>query len=269
MMIDKLVLRAGAIVLMLLGGNAYGGTVTVATVGSLDPNAVANGGALAINDAVSNTAAGGVTLANFTTLVAGKFATDGGGVVNGNSAQGFANGANVGNGPANAIHAKYGTSQTKTLDIWRSDVDAGNSVGDGSGFFAVQTNNNNGANVASVDGYIGFQGVQSPTLAFGSGLLDLGITLLPRGAARSAQLTVGLSNSTTIVSSLESVVAANTNGVFFGFAAPAGLKIVSLAIADTGGFNRYDDLAFVVPEPASMTLFGLGSFGLFVIRRRC
>lgn len=244
---------------------ATAATLTVSTVGSLDPNP----NSILINDAVSNSGVNGVTLAAFKPLVAGAFAGNRGGVVTGDPTEGWTN-AIVGNGPANPVSATYGAAQSQTLKLWRTNADPGNSVGDGSLFFGIQANTNNGTNVASGTGYIGFQGSASPSLSFDTGLANLGITLLPRGGDRTATLTVGLSGGGTIVSSTESVVAANTNAVFFGFAAPAGQGIVSLSIADGGGFNRYDDMAFVIgiPEPCSIGLAGLGLLGVIAQRRR-
>jgi hypothetical protein len=243
---------------------AYGAAISVNSVGTYSPNP----NALALNNAASNSAASGLTLAAFQALVANAYTTNTGGVIDAQSQTAplwQANGTTYGDGAANPISANYGASLSNILQFWRTDVGSG-----------LNANTNNGTNTASGNAYIGIQGTSSPVnLAFGTGLSALGLTEVPRGALRLVTLTAVLDNASTIVGSTESINADNTPGaIFWGFRAPAGRSITGLSIVSTDGagaaqFARFDDFGFVVvPEPASFVLIGLGGLGLLALRRR-
>lgn len=269
MMMNKLMWRLGALLLLVgIGGtNALAAPISVTTVGTYAPNP----NALVMNDAVSNSAAGGITLANFTASVAAAFATNRGGVLDFESVTGWTPTATqFGNGAANPITATFGAGLTKSIQYWRTDVDGlGNPVG-------TDANNNNGTNVVSGTNYMGISGINSPVnLTFPSGLKQLGLTFVPRGAARTVTMTATLNDATTIVSSSETIAATNTPGAyFFGFDAPGGKRIVGLGITMVDGtgapaFARFDDLGFVIPEPATLALVSVASLGLIgALRRR-
>lgn len=266
---NKLMWRLRAILLLVGIGSTHALAVpiSVTSVGTYAPNP----NALVLNDAVSNSAAGGITLANFTASVAAAFAADQGGVLNFENANGWTpNATQFGNGGANPITAAFGATLSKSIRYWRTDVDGGgNPVG-------TDTNNNNGTNVVSGTNYMGISGINSPVnLSFQTGLKQLGLTFVPRGAARTVVMTATLNDATTIVSSGETIAANNTPGAyFFGFDAPAGKRIVGLGInmTDSGSgaaaFARFDDLGFVIPEPASLSLLGFASLGWLAVRRR-
>jgi len=240
--------------------SAFGSAVTVNTVGAYDP--LDTNPSLTISDAASNALTNGISLANFKPLVSSAFANDTGGVWNGEPGSGASGditmGGNYGDGAANAITANYGTSESHTLNFYRSD---------GSGGFSP--NNNTSNLVISGQAYIGFSTAAEPTITFSQGLSALGFTMIGRGASRTVTLTATLDDATTIVSSAETIDSSNAPGpIFFGFTAPAGRTIVSLKEHEaSNGFVRFDDLGFVVaPEPGSIGVLALSAIGL--VRRR-
>ena len=219
----------------------------VSTVGLYAPNP----NAIAIADAASNTAANGLTLASFQALVAVAHTANLGGVIDFEVATGWpAVSTNV-----TSVAATYGLSGADSLTISRTDSANG-----------FNSNTNNGTNVVSGTGYLGFQ-LQNATFTFGTGLSAFGITMLPRGVVRRSTLTFTLDDASTLVTSQETTNA--TNALFFGVRAPVGRTITSVAFAEPDGFTRYDDLGFAVnpvPEPASLTALAFG--GLALLRRR-
>jgi hypothetical protein len=284
---------------------ANGAPLTVDSLGVLDPNP----NTLTMTDALSNTSLGanGVTLANFQTLITSSFAANKGGVLDfqeafqggtwpNNPAASPNNGVTVGNSSANAITATYGVSQIPTMSFFRNSatdgidaainqglnvISGGGSTRSGSGtsFWDFTTSPPTsspgpaGGNIiAAGGGYMGITGAAAVELDFNNGLSAFGITGLPRGATRHTQITLTLSDNSTIVGSNDIV---GTSAVFWGFQlTPAqlasGLSITKASFAHPDGVNRYDDLAFVVavPEPASLALVGVGSLGMVVLGLR-
>jgi hypothetical protein len=238
--------------------------ISVSSVGNYAPNP----NALTLNNAASNSAAGGITLANFQTLMTGAFASNTGGVINFENATGWVNsngGAATafGDGAANPVTVSYGVAQSESISFWRTDVDA-NLVP-----LAIDSNNNNGTNVVSGTNYMGVRTTGTPVnFAFSKPLSAIGFSLVPRGQLRNVSMTATLENSSLIVGSTEQITASNTPGPFFwGFVAPVGNRIVGLRIDSPNGFSRFDDLGFVaVPEPGSIALIGLA--GLVLVTRR-
>jgi hypothetical protein len=252
---------AAALAVAGLATSTFAAPVTVSTVGTYAPNP----NNLTIRNAGSNANATGITLSAFKTLLetpaTGAFATNTGGVWNGDDTSGITYGATYGESAANAITAKYGASQTPSLDFYRTDTAPGNAF----------SNLNNGTQTVSGTGAIGFSQSSQPNIAFSQGLSALGLTLVPRpdGSSRSATLFAVLDDATKLTSTNETVT--SNDPVFYGFTAPAGRTIVGLEIRPNN-FARFDDLGFVVantaqvPEPATLGLLSLG--GLAMLRRR-
>jgi hypothetical protein len=224
------------------------------TVGAYDATPTAG---MPIIDVASNTLVNGITLANFTTMISGAYTANTGGDLDfepGNNWTGATIGMNV------PVTAKYGVSLSNSLSISRTDLTSG-----ATGW----RNNNNSTFWSSASNYVEFTGAGNATLSFGSGLLDVGITLLPlAGANVQAKLTATMNDLSTVTTSLGSTGPPPSSAVFFGISAPSGKTITSLSFVDNG-LGRYDDLAFAVapsPEPISVVLLGAG--GLALLRRR-
>lgn len=302
----EIVKSTWAVVLPLFGmavlsASTLASPITVDSVGVLDPNP----NSLTLADAVSNSAANGITLANFQTLMTASFASNSGGVLDfqeqyqggtwPNNPQNSANnGVTVGNGSANTITATYGVSQSSSLGFFRNvsvttdGIDA--AVNQGTNVVSGGYTTRNGGGSGNVDfsgatptpvgsggtsgiggGYLGIVGTGSPMeLDFNSGLSAFGITAIPRGSSRHTQITATLSDNSTFSTTNEFVT---TSAVFFGLQlTPAqlssGLSITKVTLVMPDGVNRYDDLAFVVvPEPASLLLMGVGGVALIALRR--
>ena len=214
----KVSIGASFVAIALVFGGAsrtFGVGIAVGTVGTY----AANPTPLTINDAASNSVTNGISLANFRTLMTTSFAANTGGVIDNEdqSAGGTIvgkwrnNGTTYGDGIANAISVSYGTAQTNTLSLYRSDLDAtGLPVG-------LNANSNNGTNIVSGTSYLGIPANASPiNLVFGKGLSALGLTEVPRGALRVDTLTAILDNASTLVGSTETITANNTPARFFG-----------------------------------------------------
>jgi hypothetical protein len=247
---------AAALAVAGMATSTFGASITVSTVGTYAPNP----NSLTIRDAGSNAdAASGITLSAFQTLITNAFADNTGGVWNADSSSGISYSTNYGEDAANAITAKYGTSQANLLSFYRTD----------SAPNVAFSNVANGTQTVSGDGIIGFSQDSAPNIAFSQSLSALGLTLVPRssGEARSATLVAVLDDATTLTSTTESV--SLNDPVFFGFVAPVGRTIVGLNITPGGGFARFDDLGFVtaVPEPTTGAML-LGGFGLLGMLRR-
>ena len=99
---------------------------------------------------------------------------------------------------------------------------------------------------------------------------SFGATLLSRTSRDlgTVQAVATLDDSSTATASYAvGAMAAGTGDTFFGFVAPAGRSIASVAFTWSGDVTSFDDVAFTtVPEPATMALLAVG--GLIAIRRR-
>lgn len=78
------------------------------------------------------------------------------------------------------------------------------------------------------------------------------------------------SNATTSATLSRSIANGNTEDTFFGFTAPTGLFIQSVAFTGTT-IKIFDDFAFetaVIPEPSAALLGAVGMLALLTNRRR-
>ena len=227
------------------------------TVGAYDATPTLG---MAINDAASDTGANGITRAAFTTLISSAYAADSGGDIDFEPANNWT-GATIPMNTPVTIH--YGVSQSQLLTMSRTDLTSG-----ATGWF------NTAANWwTSSSNDLAFSGAGNATFTFGSGLADVGISMVPvSGITTSCTLVATLSNLSTVTTSTEFTGSTNS-AIFFGISAPSGTTITALSFIDSGALpgaiNRYDDLGFVAapaPEPVSAVLLGLGAMAL--LRRR-
>ena len=241
---------------LALGGLALA-TQAQTTVGLLNPIPPGVG----IVDSPANVGnANFITQASMASTVSTAFNSNLGGVINWQAANGWVNNL------SNTVQTvSYGTSQGNLLTITRNDG-ALNFFGASSG---------GGTTGTSGAQYLAFNGTGSPVdLTFSTGLLDWGMTMLDRGASRTVTFSFTLADSTVITYNAETQdPAGNNTGAYnwFGFQASAGNPLVGVSLT-ANGFTRWGDMAFVVapvPEPATMTMLGLGIGSLAVMRRRC
>jgi len=282
----KFALLTAVAAVSTIASMAHAAAITVATVGTYASNPTP------LNIVNAGAYTGQVSLSTFTSDLSAAFAANNGGDITFDT--GFTPGSNYGDGSANQITATYGTSQGNSVGVYRSDI-SGLSTASPQAFFAIQPNTNNGTNVTSGTGYLGWQGVlgtaasgtqdanNGGNLVFTKGLSELGLNLVGRAAARVITMTAILDDASTLVSSTNTSNGDNTattpsvggttsvgaSAIFYGFVAPVGRTIVGLRVNEaTNSFARFDDLAFIVatPEPASLSMLGLG--GLALLRRR-
>jgi len=209
-----------------------------------------------------------LTVSQITTLIASAYPLGKGGVVD------FAAGALS----TNAIDAKYAPSagagtETKTLSIGLSS-----GVSLTTGPFAPISNATgsnvlkapNGGNITFTPGSIAGGATDERVTSFG-------FTLLTQNVLSSVTYTATVTfddNTTAVASKVLSRDTVNpTLDNFWGFTAPTGRYITSVAFTTTAALSRdvthIDDVGFVtsvVPEPASLALLGLVGFA--GLRRR-
>ncbi|MHB8635339.1 MAG: hypothetical protein ACYC96_02585 [Fimbriimonadaceae bacterium] len=223
------------------------------TVGAYDATPTLG---MPINDAASNFGANGITRANFTTMIAAAFAANTGGDIDFEPGNNWTAATIPMNTPVNM---NYGVSLSNQLSVSRTDSTIG-----ATGWFSGSPT----AFLTSGTNYLGFAGAGTATFTFGSGLLAVGISMIPQpGQVSQTTLTATLSNLTTITTSTEATNS-TADAIFFGIAAPSGATITALSFNDQGSV-RYDDLGFVVapaPEPVSCALLAAGAVAL--LRRR-
>lgn len=238
---------------LVLAANSFAAT----TVGVIDPTPQGQ----TIQDSPNNVGnANFITRSAMDTLMATAFANDTGGVINFDSANGW-----VGNVNASSFAVTYGTSQTNTLTLSRTDGGGTNTFGPSSGAGTTQT---------SGDLYVGFQNSGSPIeFTFSQGLSAWGITQLNRFASRDVTMSFTLADSTVINYATQNQDPNNDNtGAlnWYGFQASNANPLTKVTIT-SNGFVRYDDLAVVVappvPEPSTAMVL-MGGVGMLALLRR-
>jgi len=130
----------------------------------------------------------------------------------------------------------------------------------------------NSAEATSSSTALGLQGdANTRTFTLSKPLLNIGIFVGNRGdSSRTSVLSVTYKDLTTASTSGANAGPAAGSNYFEDLAGTALNPIVSFSIAQNN-FVRYDDLAFVVapvPEPASLSVLGLGAIAALRRKRR-
>lgn len=234
------------------------------------------------SNAVDTTAASSnVTLEDFKVLIGSAFNANLGGVISFDSTQEGTTGIGAGDTSSGGtiLNAVYGVSASNTLVITR-ELYAG---GAGAPNFSISTSGSGGIESVSGSGtanadqrWLGSSSGNGSDwrLTFSTPLSAFAITALYRAnETYTIDLEIGLSDSTTVAFTQESIVGVasgdGTDDTFFGYVAPSGVTI-SYVRANNSALGRWDDMAFMIPEPTSllMTLGGLACIGVVHHRRK-
>ncbi len=234
------------LMIALLGLTPSAWAVTVSTTGVYDEQVVQP-------NAVNSSAAGGLTVGDFTTMVSDAFAAEIGGVVDFDD---FGENTTLASGAGQSFTAAYGVSQANGLVM--------TSTG-GSYLVRAQTTSISGGwHLASGD--------QSISLAFGTPLAAFGITVLNRNRVFSSMVFT-LEDGTTVSPFASQTV---NDDRFFGYAVSDLTNGIVAVAFNSSQHQHYDDMGFiiavppaeaVVPEPSSLGLF-LAAVGMGLLRRR-
>lgn len=259
--------RSVSFLALILGVSTTSQAVIVTTVTGIydEPG---QGNSVDVNFATSPTARSGtgpaptlLTASAFSSLVATAYASGLGGVINFDDIA-------AATGGQTQIDAKYGPGNSLIMSITGSTytMDMGATA-------AI------GATPISGSNYLRL-GNPSINFIFSAPVAAFGFTIVGRLNARDAGLTITYSDNTTVTYANFSVgasgnasspfVFSNTSAgdTFFGFQAPEGLAINRVAISSGGNNPTIDDFGFIIPEPSSVLLSGLGIAGLLILRRR-
>jgi hypothetical protein len=252
------------IVVGLLVDGRQAQAITYAGVGVYDESLTVIAPNLISNQIDTNAAAGAgagtnVSVAQFTTDVLTAFNADAGAVVN------FDGAALT---TEKTFDVTYGASQANTLTVTLTTLAGGVPA------FNFQTGGDASSVPVSGTQYFGLSTGSDYGLTFSTPLVEWGLTALSRTASRTVNaITITLDDASTYVFSNEAI-AASTSGVngpddtFFGYSAPTGRTISSVAI-DASGTMRWDEMGFiVVPEPNAWLLGGIGLVGIAGARKR-
>lgn len=182
---------------------------------------------------------------------------------------------------AGSLRATYGSDQDKAVVLtnlmpspsaWQmDDSHAGRTPVSGNGVLSDPN---------SLNYWIEFTSLESPAPM--ERVVQAGVTVLGRSTGISnTPVNLGLVTVTAYFSDGTSTVASRqinegraVGNTFYGFSAPSGLWITSLAVnvpAPNGAGTSLDDLGFitaVVPEPGVIPLLLIGAAGLWMARRR-
>jgi hypothetical protein len=270
----KLSYRKCLLIATAIGGAvvAFAGNAGAAfiTSGTYDEN-TNQGNAVDTTAASSN-----VTLGHFKTLISNAFNADTGGVIAFDSTQAGTTGLGAGDTSSGStiINAVYGTSVSNTLTITR-ELYAG---GTGAPNFSISTSGGSsvtesisGSGTADADQkWLGSSSGNGNDwrMTFSTPLVAFGITALYRPSATyTIDLEIGLSDSSTATFTQESIVGVTSgdgsDDTFFGYVAPTGVTI-SYVRANNSALGRWDDVAFIIPEPISVVSAIVGLIGLGV-----
>ena len=253
---------ACAAVAALLPLSASAATFTLPTVGTYDETGQANVVDFFVTTQTTTpTAAGGAagTLDGYKPAFATAFAANMGGVANFDVTD-FT--AVVGDTTA----FTYGTSANKTLNTT---------------FIIRNTEPGSATPISGVKGALfrsGGNDVSGGNIVFNSitnGLLDervvrFGLTFLGRNNDGTISGVATYSDASKSATLSRVITFGNTQDTFFGFTAPTGLFIQSVAFTGTS-IKIFDDLAFetaVIPEPSAALLGAVGMLALLTNRRR-
>lgn len=266
--INKISFLTGA--LLCQASTSHAATFTIPTVATYDEQTTQTNSVdfYVTTETTTATATGGAssTLDGYKTAFATAYASDFGGVAD-------FDGDGVTASATDTTAFTYGTNGTKTLNTAFAFRTASFSTSvEISGTKEAIFRTPGGGDTGS--GTINFTSITNGLL--NEQVVRFGLTFLERDSTSGtisgiATFTNGTTDTASATLSRALTNALNdSQDTFFGFTAPSGQWIKSVAFTSAGNFTM-DDLAFataVVPEPSSSALVGFAALGLIARRRR-